>query len=346
MGNNMVNMEPVILLIDGAHTLRRSMYQPALRELSTSTGVPTGGIFGFMQSLKSAVSLLSASATVVCWEGGHSERRKEVYDLYKHREQSDEEPEKDQNGYTDYDYYCHQLSWIKQLLTSLGVPQLQVKGKEGDDVIFQASRLIGGRKVIISEDSDFYSLIGDDIDVYRPIQKKYINLTNFSTETGNASPKHFLYSKVLLGDGSDNIPSVAKGVGGKTVQNILSKIENPEELSPNRILKEAASFKGARYQKLVDAGEFPIIRNLNLIDISKEHFDMFELLSLIDTLKESRNPDMGMVNKLFHYLEFQSNTMSGVVNSLLRMSSYPIGALVDKDYLKRVLAGQTSALQG
>lgn len=339
MNTYSVDMRPTVLLIDGAHALRRSMYASNLRELSNSQGMPTGAIYGFMNILRAAVTSMSANSLVVCWEGGHSERRLSVYDDYKKREY-EEEPERDVNGYTDYEYYCHQLSWVQKILEMLGVHQLRVEGKEGDDVLYQAAHLLSGRKIIISEDRDFYALVSDEVSLYRPIKKEYIDLNNFTDISGYLSPTHYLYGKVLLGDGSDNIPSVAKGVGEKTVLSILDRIEDPTEVSPARILKEAASIGSSRTMKLVEAGESTIIRNLDLIDISREPFDVFQLQSLAKELESQKYPNISMLRKLFGVLEFNESNSTSMINKLSQMSEYPLNHLVDHEYIKRVMRGE------
>lgn len=333
-----VDMRPTVLLIDGAHALRRSMYASNLRELSNSQGMPTGAIYGFLNILKASVTSMSASSLVVCWEGGHSERRLKVYDQYKHREVEDE-PGRDVNGYTDYEYYNHQLSWIQKILEMLGVHQLRVAGKEGDDVLYQAAHLLDGRKIIISEDRDFFSLVSEDISIYRPIKKEYIDYNNFKEISGYPTPAHFLYGKVLLGDGSDNIPSVAKGVGEKTVKDILDRIDNPNEVNPDRILKEAATIGNSRCMKLVDAGFNPILRNLDLVDISREKFDVFQLKSLSYELETQRYPNIAMVRKLFGVLEFNESNMNSMISRLSAMSEFPLNHLINKNYIKSVMMG-------
>ena len=334
-----VDMRPTVLLIDGAHALRRSMYASNLRELSNSQGMPTGAIYGFLNILKAAVTSMSANTLVVCWEGGHSERRQQVYDMYKHREY-EEEPERDANGYTDYEYYKHQLSWIQKILEVLGVHQLRVEGKEGDDVLYQAAHLLTGRKIIISEDRDFYALVSDDVSLYRPIKKEYIDMNNFQTVSKFLSPNHYMYGKVLLGDGSDNIPSVAKGVGEATILSILNRIEDPRDVNPSRILKEAALIGNSRCMKLVAAGETNIIRNLDLIDISREKFDVFQLQSMSDELEKHRYPNMELARKLFGVLEFNEANSLSMLNRLSAMSEYPLAHLIDKTYIKRVMMGE------
>lgn len=334
-----VDTRPTILLIDGAHALRRSMYAQNLRELSNSRGMPTGAVYGFLNILKSAVTSMSANNIVVCWEGGHSERRMQVYDQYKVREY-DEEPQKDVNGYTDYEYYKHQLSWVQKILDCLGVHQLSVAGKEGDDVLYQVAHLLSGKKIIISEDRDFFSLVSDDVSIYRPIKKEYVDMNNFQDISGGyMSPTHFLYGKVLLGDGSDNIPAAVKGVGEKTILSILERIESPEEVNTARILKEAALLGNSRCMKLVNAGETPINRNLDLIDISREPFDVFQLKSLSDELEQQKYPNIEMVRKLLGVLEFNESNSTAMINRLSQMSEYPLNHLINKDYIKSVMVG-------
>ena len=332
------NLKPTVLLIDGAHALRRSMYAGNLRELSNSKGMPTGAIYGFLNILKAAVTSMNANSVVVCWEGGHSERRLQVYDQYKSKAY-EKEPEKDINGYTDYEYYSHQLSWIQKILDSLGVRQMRVSGKEGDDVLYQVAHLLGGKKIIISEDKDFYSLVSDDISIYRPVKKEFIDMNNFQEVSGYLSPVHFLYGKVLLGDGSDNIPSVCKGCGEKTIISILDRISAPEDLSPVSILKEAATIGNKRCMKLVEAGKDPIVRNLNLIDISKEKFDVFQLQSLADELSSQKYPSVSMFRKLLGALEFNESNISSLLHKLSLMSDFPLHTLVNRDYIKQVMIG-------
>lgn len=341
-----VNTEPVITVIDGAHMIRRAIYQPNLRSLTNSQGIPSGGVYGFTQSLKAVCNQMAASATVVVWEGGHSERRKEIYPTYKDRGDTGEEPEKDENGYTDFEFYLHQVSWTQKLLESFGVPQVMVKGKEGDDSLFQVVHLLRGHKIIVSEDRDFFTLISPKISVYRPIKKEFVDLNNFESITDCPTPKHYLYLKAIVGDGSDNIPAVAKGVGGTTALNVLKRIENPDDLSPSRVLQEAATFSHSRYLKLVAAGEAPLTRNLDLIDISREKFNVFELQEIVDVLNNQRYPNLAMANKIMGALEFNPDTMKYLTNRLTAMSSFPLANLVDKSYIKQVMMGQSITVQG
>lgn len=337
MNNFSPNYRATTLFLDGAHTLRRSMYIDSIRELSTSKGVPSGGVFGFMKSLLAACNTLSASSIVVCLEGGHSPRRKALFEGYKVREPVEVE-ERDMHGMTDYEYYRHQLSWIESLLSSLGVPQIRVIGKEGDDVLYRAVHMVSGNKIIVSEDKDFYSLVSPEVSVYRPISKEYIEMSNIQQYGDCRSPLQFLYMKALLGDGSDCIPQVAKGVGGGTVKKLLDLIPD-EELSAERIIQESAKSSSARTKKIAEAGIEVLRRNIDLVDISREPFDFNEITRVSDALSRPRTVDLEKAGKIMRALEFSDDTISSIVGKVVPMMSFPLNELVDSTYVKRVIEG-------
>jgi 5'-3' exonuclease len=269
-----------------------------------------------------------------------------IYPEYKDRGiDPNAPPELDDFGMTDYQYYCHQVSWIQKILECFGIPQLKVDGKEGDDTLYQATRLLRGHKVIVSEDRDFFTLIREDLSCFRPVRKEYVELGNFREVTGHKSPRHYLYAKSIIGDGSDNIPAIAKGVGEKTVLDVLNLIDDPAEVTSSRILREASTFKKARYDKLVLAGESAINKNLDLIDISREAFTIFELQSLVDILEKKIYPNVEISAKIFRTLEFNPETVDYITKNLLNMSTYPLSQLLNKDYLKSVMMGNTSILE-
>lgn len=328
------NYTSTTLILDGAFFIRRAMYSPNTRELSNKTGVPTGGIFSFFNSLRTTLSSIAATSLVVTWEGGHSDRRNSIYPDYKKREIVDE-PELDSFGMTDYEYYKHQLSWVQKILDCYGVPQVMIPGKEGDDVLYQCCHIIKGNKVIVSEDRDFFSLINDDISCYRPIKKEYVCNSNFQEITGYRSSRHFMFAKSILGDGSDNIPQVAKGCGESTVLKILDNIKEPENVTTENILKEAANV-GGRANKLVLAGASLINRNLDLVDISREQFNVFELQDIIEILSKKYYANIDMVNKLFDHLDFARSSTSNLTTILSNMTNYPLYNLVNKGYAKEV----------
>lgn len=344
----MINYKPkyesTVLIVDGAHALRRSMYQPSYRELSTAQGMPTGAVFGVCKILCSLKHNFPANSIVVTLEGGHSKRRMGLYEDYKHRSGDTDEIQED-TGMTDFQYYVHQQSWLKKLLACLNIRVITTPGKEGDDVIYQLSHLIKGKKVIISEDKDFYSLISENISLYRPIRGETVSIDTFSDVTGYDYPVQFLYEKVLLGDGSDNIPSVCKGVGGKTVSDVLKKIP-VDEISLKSIKSTAAEFKGARYQKLAMMDDTVFNRNMALIDISQEAFSILELTDIIKEL-QTDTWDLNSALKIMSALEFGESTKQDLLNLGEQCRMYPFTEdVINKGYLLDVMSGISTTLLG
>ena len=328
-----VKIESTTILIDGAHAVRRSMYTPAYRELSNSIGIPTGAFYGFLKSLNYLASSVTVDNIIVIWEGGHSKRRKSLCPDYKYKEH---EEELDSFGMTDYEYYQHQTKWVKQFLKSAGIPQLQVFGKEGDDVLYRACKLLKGNKIIVSADKDFGLILDAETSLLRPTQKQYINLNNFKDETGYESPKYYLYAKAILGDRSDNISQAAKGVGEKTIQDILEHIDE-SELSTNAILREAAMIDNHRTKKLVEAGPEIINRNLDLMDISREPFSLEDLLNMISTLEQEYESNHTELGKIFEHMDISEDDVAATYRSLDKLKPQMLSSIINRDYIKQAL---------
>lgn len=339
---NKPSYESTSLIVDGAHALRRSMYQPSYRELSTSSGMPTGAIYGVCRILCSLQNKFGATSIVMSLEGGHSERRQSLYPDYKKRDGVDEV--QSDTGMTDFEYYIHQQSWIRKLVESLGIHVVSVQGKEGDDTIFQLSHLIKGKKIVVSEDKDFYTLISPTISVYRPIRDEHITYENFTEATGYASPVHYLYAKVLLGDGSDNIPAVCKGVGEKTVADVLSKIDS-SDLSYKSLIESASSFTASRYKKLAMLEESVFNRNMDLIDISREPFTVPELMSIISSLKRDI-AQSDIAEKLMRVLEFSDVTKIPLRELGAVSQTTPVKYMINDEYVREVIEGTATPILG
>jgi len=337
------NYDPITLIVDGNHALHRALHQSNYRELSNSQGMPTGVIYGFCSILKGLVNKLGASSVIVAFDGGHSKRRMDLYEDYKKRE-PDEEVHED-TGMTQAQYFRHQFSWVKTLLDKLGIINISIQGREGDDLIFQLAHIIRGKKIIVSEDRDFCSLVTQDISLYRPIRGEIVNNLNFKDATGCSTPKHFLYQKVMVGDGSDNIPQVCKGVGDTTISKLLEKIKD-SELTPDKIIEVARETPGTRFQKLALVGTAPIERNLGLIDIEREEFTVLDLIEIADKIKEERKPDLQMASKIMGALEFGVDTQNSLFELSSQVTNYPTGDLVDESYITNRVEGSVSAVLG
>lgn len=128
---------------------------------------------------------------------------------------------------------------------------VKVPGAEGDDVVatvFKSCSDGYALKILIASDHDFLQLEGvEQLDMFGREIKPKIGETE-------VSPADFLLGKILLGDGSDNIPKVFAGIGPKRVMPLI----RDRQLLRDKL--EADAEAARRYllnKKLVAFSEIP-----------------------------------------------------------------------------------------
>ena len=73
-----------LLLIDGNSMLFRAYYATAYtNRMSTSSGIPTNAVFGFIVMMQKAIQLIQPDAVLVAWDAGKPTFRHEAYSEYK-----------------------------------------------------------------------------------------------------------------------------------------------------------------------------------------------------------------------------------------------------------------------
>jgi 5'-3' exonuclease len=102
---------------------------------------------------------------------------------------------------------------------------------------------------IITSDRDYLQLNAHNVDLYNLAFK---NIAENKSSTGNA--KHDLEIKIIMGDTSDNIPSVFPKCGPKTA---LKCIEDKEFFKKKMALCETSHIQYQLNKKLVDFNEIP-----------------------------------------------------------------------------------------
>lgn len=295
-----------VAIFDGHYLLHRVMHVPHLRMLATKDGKPTGGSFGFIKSLRSTVGAFSEiRRCVVVFDGGHSKRRKSLYEGYKNRKSS---TEVDPDGLSYSQKFRMQLNYLKFVLPRLGVKVVLLPNREGDDVVgLLAKSLDDALKIVVSDDRDMYQLIDEDVHVWRPLKEQRVSLMNFE-EIAKCRKEHFLLRKACLGDASDTIPGI-KGVGEKTIDDILSVCEDIGEYPHSEFFETAMDMQevksSKRVQRVIDNLDI-VIRNYELVDISQETFTPEELTHALTLAAQRSDFDVLAVKRIFMSLEFYS----------------------------------------
>lgn len=217
-----------ILICDGSYLLQRALHTPGLSELSNTKGEKTGGIFGFLKVFQAEMKHFPEYYPVVSWDGGLSPRRTAIYSDYKANRRRLSADMLLSHGISISDEYLEeyhrQRSILIQLLGSIGITSLLLPKWEGDDLQYLLT-LICNQSVIVSDDKDMIQLVAPNVQVRRPMRKELIKWD--SNDDYNCHPR-FTIRKAIIGDESDNIPQVSKGIGEKTADKIALLLVNTD----------------------------------------------------------------------------------------------------------------------
>jgi len=192
-----------ILVVDGSNLARRNYHG---QNLSTTTGVRTGMIYGFINSLLSIQRDFKADLVYVVWDTKtSSDYRKSIYPLYKAN-----------RGPVELDY-LEDKELLEELLKAMGVVQLIDESVECDDII---GYICTGPHsyYVVSNDVDFYQLISDKVAIVHPEKGLVIPDPEGQVPIKDGAKTIYLYPdqvidyKALKGDSADNIPG-APGFG-------------------------------------------------------------------------------------------------------------------------------------
>lgn len=264
-----------------------------------------GGTAGMIVSVRKIINDFRASNCLVVWDGeGGSQRRKSIYSEYKagrtvRLNRHDDDMEVD--AAAQLENFKKQITFCKEYLTLLGVPQVRADGVEADDLI----AYVAGKMdhplgcVIVSTDQDMLQLvraggIPDDVEcyakadtgahtqvgwtctscghaalsevkVFSPIKKILYDRPRFISDYG-VLPENFRIVKALTGDKSDNIEGI-KGFGDRTVARTFPELAE-RAVDPREIMDRAGELKGVLGKRLVE-GKSRFEENLTLMDLSE-----------------------------------------------------------------------------
>lgn len=247
------------LLIDGNNLVYRIIH-------ASRGGSDSKVVLGAIRSVSKIVSQFSPRSVLIAWDGSKSARRRAIYPGYKIK--------KDPRDLDNIDLRVQAgrvINTLNQMFRYLSIRTILVDDMEGDDVIARAAVYVSeeiDRVTIISNDRDFIQLVTDKVTLWRPTKEERI--TPAVLEYPNRV--QFLVAKAIEGDPSDRIEGVP-GVGPKT-----AKIAVSEGLAPNAKMDDetirafrafCADHENKRVRR-IDLGFKAVIRNLALIDLSRE----------------------------------------------------------------------------
>ncbi len=268
-----MDTKPTLYLIDGSANIYRAYH--AIRNLSTSKGFPTNAIYGFTAMLMKIFQECRPTHLGMIYDAKGPTFRHDMYDQYKAT----------RPGMPDD--LVMQLPYLKQIVTGLGIHDVEIEGYEADDIIGALARRAGAAgisAVIVSGDKDFCQLVNDHITVLDPRNSSTIGVEGVRNLFG-VDPDRVIEVLGLSGDATDNVPGVA-GIGRKTAAKLIQRfhtIENVyshlDEITPVHVRnKLAQGYDNARLSRdlvTIDT-EMPLTFDLERFRISEPNVDVLE----------------------------------------------------------------------
>ncbi|HEY4528567.1 MAG TPA: DNA polymerase [Candidatus Paceibacterota bacterium] len=273
-----------LVLLDSHAIIHRAYH--ALPEFSaSSTGEPTGALYGLVAMLIKMIQDLKPDYIVAAFDLHGPTYRHEAYEAYKSGRK-----ENDKN-------LDLQLERAKDIFEAFGIPVYSHVGFEADDIIGTITKKVKNLDIVIaSGDMDTMQLVeGKRVQVYT--LKKGINDTilyneKLMEERFGFPPKRLVDYKGLRGDPSDNIIGV-KGIGEKTATTLIQEFGTIENIYKNLDKAKLSD----RFKKLLEENEEEALFSKTLATIRtdapidfklpkpwKECFDLDKVLTLFREL--------------------------------------------------------------
>jgi DNA polymerase-1 len=227
-----------LMIIDALNAYFRAyIVDPSL----SPTGNPIGGYKGFIKILQKLCREMKPDAIIIAWDGaGGSQRRKITNKNYKEGRKPIRLNRNVRNLTEDQEMAnkVWQQMRLMELLNEMPIIQLMIDGVEADDIIAhvtQSPLYRGWQKLIVSSDKDFFQLCDEETVLWRPIQKKFLNMNTIVNEFG-IHPTNFAMARAVVGDKSDNLAGVP-GVGLKTISKRFPFFENKEDVTIPQLME-------------------------------------------------------------------------------------------------------------
>lgn len=323
------------LIIDGNSILNRAFYGVNARMTSKIAGIHTNAIYGFLNIFWMIQEKIKSDYVAVCFDLSAPTFRHKMYEDYKGT----------RKGMPDE--LREQLPVMKEVLSALNIPVLELEGFEADDLLGTVSAINTKNGIftyILTGDRDSFQLISESTSVILP--KSGMGKTEYSIydtallmENYGISPIQVIEVKALMGDSSDNIPGV-KGVGEKTAYQLIQKYDNidniyklldEDKLDVTPKVKEKLSIgKDSAYMSktlatiILDANINLDYEKCMVSDINKEAtYEIFKRLEFkkfldkfdfsdIDEEKINQNV---MTNESKNYIEFKDASNTIIINN-------------------------------
>lgn len=218
-----------LFLLDGMAIAYRAHFAFISSRLKNSSGIPTGPILGFANTLVKLLDEERPTHISVVWDTHEPTFRHKMDEDYKANRPP--QPEELTVG----------IPLMKEMVDQFGIQNLEQHGFEADDIIGTLAAQANAEDVdvfLVTPDKDFMQLVHDHITMYKPDNKNggfvLIDREGVKDYFG-VYPEKVIDVLAIIGDTSDNIPGVP-GIGKKGAPKLITKygtLEKAIEAAPD-----------------------------------------------------------------------------------------------------------------
>lgn len=221
-----------ILLIDGSFYLYRSYFGIPKKN---QNGQQVNAIYGVLHAIKTLLIRYNLKKAVVVFDYKGKTFRNKLFKQYK------------ANRLKMPEALSSQIKLLHKIIKFLGLPILQIKGVEADDVIGTLAIQANSPVLIATGDKDMLQLVTSKIKLIDTIHNSIFGPKEIKIQYG-FSPRLIVDFIALMGDRCDNIPGIP-GIGKKTAQILVSKMGSIKNIYNN--LNKITSLDFKNFQSIV-----------------------------------------------------------------------------------------------
>lgn len=205
-------MRDKVYIFDISNMIHRAFH--ATGELSTSTGFPTGAIWGTMNMMLRFIDKYKPNHMLICYDDqSGTSVRKQIYSEYKANR-------------TQTTGISSEERVLRTIFEMLNMPSVKADGYEADDLIGTAVNKLKGQMdcIVVTGDKDMLQLIEPGVTIFDSMKNVWYDEEEAMKKFGVKACQIADYL-ALAGDKADNIPGGA-GIGPKAAQDLLSSYED------------------------------------------------------------------------------------------------------------------------
>ncbi|QIH36831.1 MULTISPECIES: DNA polymerase I [Sphingobacterium] len=278
-----------LFLLDGMALIYRAYFALSKTPRITSTGLNTGAIMGFTNTLLEVLKNQQPSHIAVVFDTDAPTARHIEFEAYKaHREKMPED-------------LAASIPYIYRLIEGFNIPIITMDGYEADDIIGTLAKKAEQENFQVycmTPDKDFGQLVSDNIFIYKPARMgngaEVQGVKEILEKWEVTDVCQVIDILGLWGDAVDNIPGIP-GIGEKTAKKLVQEFGSVEGIIAN-----ADQLKGKMRENVENFAEQGLISKklaTILLDVPVE---------LNEKALELEDPNKEILEPLFAELEFRT----------------------------------------